>query len=63
MSKAPLEVVVKLFTLHVRADRFNEGNLAHALDQGWIAQLLRSLKDFDQEIPSDLPGPRQGRDA
>jgi hypothetical protein len=51
MNSASLEVVVKLFTLHVRADRFNEGNLAHAFDRGWITQLLRRLMEIDQKTP------------
>jgi hypothetical protein len=49
MKTASLEDVVKLLTLHVRADRFNEGNLAHALDRGWITRLLRRLEEIGRE--------------
>jgi hypothetical protein len=46
MNGASLEDVVKLLTLHVRADRFSEGHLADALDRGLITQLLRRLKEI-----------------
>jgi uncharacterized protein DUF6508 len=46
MNTASLEEVVKLLTLHVRADRFSEGHLADALDRGLITRLLRRLKEI-----------------
>ena len=56
VRQADLRTIVRLFTLHVRADRFNEGHLAEAIEQGWLLALLERLRALTEEAP---PGPEQ----
>jgi hypothetical protein len=44
VDKADLPTILKLFTAHVRADRFCEGHLAAMFENGHIVALLRRLK-------------------
>jgi hypothetical protein len=44
LAEADLWTVVRLCTLHVRADRFSEGHLAEALERGWFLALLGRLR-------------------
>ncbi|HEX6844955.1 MAG TPA: DUF6508 domain-containing protein [Actinomycetota bacterium] len=44
LAEADLWTVVRLFTLHVRADRFSEGHLAEAIERGWLLALLDRLR-------------------
>jgi O-acetyl-ADP-ribose deacetylase len=44
LREADLRTIVRLFTLHVRADRFNEGHLAEAIERGWLLGLLQRLR-------------------
>lgn len=43
------ESIQKLFTTHVRSDRFCEGHLAAMFDNGHILRLLRRLKAIRHE--------------
>lgn len=47
LAGADLTDLVKLLTSHVRADRFVDGHLADAVQQGWIAGILRRLAAID----------------
>jgi hypothetical protein len=49
LEKADLLTLRKLFTTHIRADRFNEGHLAHVLENGHIAAMLRRLQTLREE--------------
>ena len=55
LSEADLRTVVRLFTLHVRADRFSEGHLAEAIDQGWLLALLERLRVLQEGAPAAAP--------
>lgn len=44
VARADLAVLRKLLTLHVRADRFNDGHIALMIDSGHILAILRRLK-------------------
>jgi len=50
VREADLETVWKLFTAHIRADRFNEGHLANAFVNGHIVALLRRLKELREAM-------------
>lgn len=55
LEEANLITLRKLFTYHVRADRFNEGHLAIAFQRGHINLLLRRLKAIRQGLESGEP--------
>jgi O-acetyl-ADP-ribose deacetylase len=46
LKTANLETLRKLFTLHVRRDRFVEGHFAEMIDTGHIRALLHRLKEL-----------------
>jgi O-acetyl-ADP-ribose deacetylase len=46
LKTAGLETLRKLFTLHVRRDRFVEGHFSEMIDTGHIRALLHRLKEL-----------------
>ena len=44
LAKARLTTLVKLLTIHVRADRFNDGHLAVVFRSGHIREILRRME-------------------
>lgn len=44
IPKATARTCLRLLTMHVRAERFNEGHLASTFDNGQMATILRRLK-------------------
>lgn len=44
-----LSTVIRLLTLHLRADRFNDGHLMAVLQQGIIAGILRQLARLGEQ--------------
>jgi O-acetyl-ADP-ribose deacetylase len=48
LRNADLQVLRKLITFHVRAERFNEGHLPSLIESGYMAALLRRLKELRQ---------------
>src|SRR5262245_23575231 len=46
LGSADAETIQKLFTTHVRKERFCEGHLAAMFENGHIVALLRRLKEF-----------------
>lgn len=51
LAQADLLTLRKLFTTHIRTDRFNEGHLAHVIENGHIAAMLRRLQTLrDEEV-------------
>ena len=51
IQSADVETVQKLFTTHVRKDRFWEGHLASMFENGHIVALLRRLKEIRETTP------------
>ena len=49
VSSAPLEDVVRLFTVHLRQDRFCGGHLSWALSSGYLFALLNRLQQLRKE--------------
>lgn len=49
LDQAGLDTICKLFTTHVRADRFNEGHLGSMFECGHITRLLQRLKQMNGE--------------
>ena len=49
LAKADLLTLRKLFTTHVRTNRFSEGHLAHVIENGHIAAMLRRLQTLRDE--------------
>ena len=50
ISGADLEIIIKLLTTHVRADRFCTGHLANMLDNGHLLQILQRLAEIKKEV-------------
>jgi len=50
LETADVETISKLFTTHVRKDRFCEGHLASMFENGHIVALLRRLKVIHQAM-------------
>lgn len=50
LEAADLVTVRKLFTAHVRAERFSEGHLAEVLESGHIASILRRMKRIRDQL-------------
>ena len=50
LETADVETIGKLFTTHVRKDRFCEGHLASMFENGQIVALLRRLKVIHQTM-------------
>jgi ADP-ribosyl-[dinitrogen reductase] hydrolase len=46
LDDANLLTLMKLLTLHVRKERFSEGHLANAFEQGWIVAILERLRQL-----------------
>ena len=51
IKSADVVTIQKLFTTHVRKDRFCEGHLASMFESGHIVALLRRLKDTRKSMP------------
>ena len=51
IKSADVVTVQKLFTTHVRKDRFCEGHLASMFENGHIVELLRRLKEILETTP------------
>ena len=51
IKSAAVVTVQKLFTTHVRKDRFCEGHLASMFENGRIVALLRRLKEILETTP------------
>ena len=51
IKSADVVTVQKLFTTHVRKDRFCEGHLASMFENGHIVALLRRLKEIRETTP------------
>ena len=51
IKSADVVTVQKLFTTHVRKDRFCEGHLASMFENGHIVALLRRLKEILETTP------------
>jgi len=45
---ADLQLLRRLITFHVRADRFNDGHLPSLIESGYMTALLRRLKELRQ---------------
>jgi hypothetical protein len=45
---ADLQLLRRLITFHVRAERFNEGHLPSLVESGYMAELLRRLRELRQ---------------
>lgn len=52
LNDADMVTLQKLFTTHVRKDRFCEGHLDCVLKDGHITAILRQLKDIRKETAS-----------
>jgi hypothetical protein len=52
IAVADLATVVRLFTMHVRADRFTEGHLAAVIERGWCLDLLARLRVLVEDEPT-----------
>lgn len=50
IKTADLETIRKLFTTHVRKDRFCEGHLAEMIENGHVALLLERLQQIWNEM-------------
>jgi len=51
VAEADAGTIQKLFTTHVRADRFCEGHLAAMFESGHVVALLRRLKTIRDAMP------------
>ena len=51
IDSADVVTLKKLFTTHVRKDRFCEGHLATMFENGHIVALLRRLKEIRETTP------------
>jgi O-acetyl-ADP-ribose deacetylase len=49
IGDADLEIIIKLLTTHVRADRFCSGHLASVLDNGYLLKILQRLAEIRKE--------------
>lgn len=47
-DNASLETIIKLLTLHIRADRFGDGHFLEALRNGTISRILRRLAELGE---------------
>lgn len=50
VAQADLSVLRRLLTLHIRADRFNDGHIAMMIDSGHILAILRRLNAIRDEM-------------
>lgn len=50
IESTDVETIQKLFTTHVRADRFCEGHLAEMFENGHIVALLRRLRELRRSM-------------
>jgi hypothetical protein len=53
LAQADLLTLRKLFTTHIRTDRFTEGHLAHVIENGHITAMLRRLRTLRDEHYAD----------
>lgn len=56
LATADITVILKLFTLIIRSDRFTEGLLGDMIDNGFILDLLVRLKGIRGEIEDRFHG-------
>jgi ADP-ribosyl-[dinitrogen reductase] hydrolase len=54
LEAADLRTLRKLFTAHVRADRFVEGHLASVFESGHITAILRRLKQIRDKMTDNV---------
>lgn len=50
IERADATTIQKLFTTHIRADRFCEGHLASLFENGFIVALLQRLKRIREKM-------------
>jgi hypothetical protein len=55
MRKANLVDLAKLLTVHLRKDRFVTGHLASALRNGWIQDILWSMREIAENSDEGRP--------
>jgi hypothetical protein len=51
VETADVDTIRRMFTTHVRADRFCEGHLASMFAKGHVVRLLRRLKAIRDRMP------------
>ena len=49
IERADIDVVVKLFTYHIRKERYKKGHIAEMIEKGQFRKLLTRLKYFKQD--------------
>lgn len=49
LQKVGMQTLRKLLTLHVRADRFSEGHLAHIFDTGQMTAILKRIETLHRQ--------------
>ena len=54
LKNADLTTIIKLFTTHIRKERFCSGHLACMIGSGHILQLLKRLKTIRKELKGDV---------
>jgi len=47
VASADLDTLIKLFTYHIRLERFTHGHLARVLDQGYFPVLIKRLQELN----------------
>jgi hypothetical protein len=56
LCNADLDVITKLLTTHVRADRFNDGHLADMAQRGHLKAILERIRELrDEAGPGATP--------
>ena len=50
MSDINLEIIIKLLTTHMRADRFITGHLVSVIDNGHLLKILERLAEIKREL-------------
>ena len=53
IEEVDLDIIHKLFTTHVRADRFSSGHFGKMIDDGQILKLLKQLQKISIEKSND----------
>lgn len=54
LKDADITIIIKLFTTHIRKDRFCSGHLASMIKKGHILHLLKKLKTITEELKGDV---------
>jgi hypothetical protein len=55
IESADAKTIQKLFTTHVRKERFCEGHLAAMFENGHVVALLRRLKEVRENVKAETP--------